>query len=51
MMRRAAGTAAVQSLKTGLLAAEFDMRALVGTLRENGANLPQPEVRRETTRA
>lgn len=51
MMGQAAGTAAVQSLKTGLPAAELDMRELVGTLRENGANLPQTEVRREITRA
>lgn len=51
MMGQAAGTAAVQSLKSGLPAAELDMRELITTLRTNGAKLPQKELRREITRA
>jgi len=51
MMGQAAGTAAVQSLRTGLPAGELDMRELIGTLRVNGANLPQKELSEEITRA
>lgn len=51
MMGQAAGTAAVQSLKSGLPASELDMRELIGTLREQGAFLPQKELAPEMTRA
>jgi hypothetical protein len=51
MMGQAAGTAAVQCLQTGGAAAEIDTAALVGTLRENGAILPQKTLSRTLTRA
>ena len=41
MMGQAAGTAAVQSIRTRKAAAEIDRRVLIRTLREAGANLPQ----------
>lgn len=41
VMGQAAGTAAVQSIKTGQTAAGLDTAALVKTLRANGASLPQ----------
>ena len=41
MMGQAAGTAAVQSIRTRRSAAEIDTAQLVATLRENGAYLPQ----------
>jgi hypothetical protein len=37
MMGQAAGTADVQSLRSGRSAAEIDTQILVTTLRENGA--------------
>ena len=50
MMGQAAGTAAVQSLKTGQPACDLDTRALVETLREAGAYLPQVALSVEMTR-
>lgn len=50
MMGQAAATAAVQSIRTGQPACDLDTEALVTTLRENGAFLPQRELRREMTR-
>jgi hypothetical protein len=50
MMGQAAGTAAVQSLRTGRAAAEIDTAALVATLREAGAYLPQAELSPAMTR-
>ena len=44
MMGQAAGTAAVQSIRTGKAAKELDTKQLVLTLRENGAYLPQKEL-------
>jgi hypothetical protein len=51
MMGQAAGTAAVQSLRTGRCAAGLDTEALVATLREHGAILPQKNLSRTLTRA
>jgi len=51
MMGQAAGTAAVQSLRTGLPAAAIDTEQLVTTLREHGAKLPQKNLSRTLTRA
>jgi hypothetical protein len=51
MMGQAAGTAAVQSLKSGRPAAELDMTELIGTLRAHGAKLPQKELKEKMTRA
>jgi hypothetical protein len=51
MMGQAAGTAAVQSLRTGRPAAEIDTAELVATLREHGAILPQNELSRTLTAA
>jgi len=51
MMGQAAGTAAVQSIRTGEPANDLDTRELIGTLRAAGANLPQPELSRDMTRA
>lgn len=51
MMGQAAGTAAVQSLRTGKAAAEIDTEVLVTTLREHGAYLPQPTLSRTLTAA
>ncbi len=44
MMGQAAGTAAVQSMRTGVPGTELDTERLVETLREHGANLPQAEL-------
>nr|WP_283254131.1 FAD-dependent oxidoreductase [Ramlibacter paludis] len=51
MMGQAVGTAAAQSIATGQPANDLDTRALVQTLRRNGAYLPQTELAREMTRA
>ena len=51
MMGQAAGTAAVQSLKTGQPACDLDTAALVQTLREAGAYLPQGSISPGMTRA
>ena len=51
MMGQAVGTAAAQAIRTGQPANDLDTRALVTTLREQGANLPQAELAREMTRA
>ncbi len=51
MMGQAAGTAACQSVRTGQPANDLDTRALVQTLREAGAYLPQTETASEMTRA
>jgi hypothetical protein len=50
MMGQAAGTAAVQSMRTGQPAAELDTEILIGTLRDQGANLPQKELSKTLTR-
>lgn len=49
MMGQAAGTAAVQSIKTGRHAAEIDTDELVTTLRNRGANLPQKDLSKTLT--
>jgi hypothetical protein len=51
MMGQAAGVAAVQSIRTGKAAADIDTKALVETLREQGANLPQDNLSARMTRA
>lgn len=51
MMGQAAGTAAVQSLKSGRSAADLDMCELICTLRQEGAKLPQEELKTEMTRS
>jgi hypothetical protein len=51
MMGQAAGTAAVQSVRTGRPAAEIDTAQLVQTLRDADAHLPQAELSRTMTRA
>jgi hypothetical protein len=50
MMGQAAGTAAVQSVRTGQAACELDTELLVTTLREANANLPQGDLSRDMTR-
>jgi hypothetical protein len=50
MMGQAAGTAAVQAIKTGEPACDLDTAKLVTTLRANGAYLPQAELSRRMTR-
>jgi hypothetical protein len=50
MMGQAAGTAAVQSIKTGQPANELDTEMLVKTLRNAGANLPQEILSKTMTR-
>ncbi len=50
MMGQAAGTAAAQSIASGQPANDLDTRALVETLRQNGAYLPQKELARAMTR-
>jgi ribulose 1,5-bisphosphate synthetase/thiazole synthase len=50
MMGQAAGTAAVQSIKTGQPACELNTEQLVTTLRENDAYLPQKTLSRKMTR-
>jgi hypothetical protein len=51
MMGQAAGTAAVQSIRTGTPAAQIDTEMLVNTLRDNGAYLPQPDLSKTLTLA
>jgi len=51
MMGQAAGTAAVQSIRTGRPAAEIDTEVLVATLRKAGAYLPQTTTSKTMTRA
>lgn len=51
MMGQAAGTAAVQAIQTGQPACALDTETLITTLRANGANLPQPALSQEMTRA
>jgi ribulose 1,5-bisphosphate synthetase/thiazole synthase len=50
MMGQAVGTAAAQSIATGQPANDLDTGALVATLRERGAYLPQAELGRSMTR-
>jgi hypothetical protein len=50
MMGQAAGTAAVQALRTGKPAGELDTVRLVETLRDNGAYLPQETLSHRMTR-
>jgi len=47
----AAGTAAVQSIRTGQPACKLDTEQLVLTLRKAGANLPQANLSKTMTRA
>lgn len=51
MMGQAAGTAAVQSLRTGQPACDLDTQTLVGTLRAQGGMLPQQTLSRQMTRS
>ena len=51
MMGQAVGTAAVQAIRTGQSADDLDTAALVKTLREVGAYLPQKSVSKGMTRA
>ena len=51
MMGQAAGTAAVQALRTGQPACDLDTEQLVTTLRQAGAYLPQPDLSRTLTRS
>jgi hypothetical protein len=51
MMGQAAGTAAVQSIRTGQRAHQLDTEQLVLTLRKAGANLPQAELSKTMTRS
>ena len=51
MMGQAAGTAAVQSIKTGQPACDLDTQALVETLRAANAYLPQTELREQMSRS
>ena len=50
MMGQAAGTAAVQSIKTGQQANDLNTETLVTTLREAGAYLPQDTLSKKMTR-
>ena len=50
MMGQAAGTAAVQSVRTGQPACDLDTAQLVETLRRQGAYLPQTDLRKTMTR-
>ncbi len=50
MMGQAAGTAAVQHVRTGQPACDLDTKTLVGTLREAGAYLPQATTSATMTR-
>ena len=50
MMGQAAGTAAVQSVRTGQPACDLDTEELVANLRGQGAYLPQTELSSEITR-
>jgi hypothetical protein len=51
MMGQAAGTAAVQSIRSGQPANELDTEQLVQTLRQAGAYLPQKDLSRKMTRS
>lgn len=51
MMGQAAGTAAVQSIRSGRAAADIDTAQLVAALREAGAYLPQRETSPRMTRS
>ena len=51
MMGQAAGTAAVQSVRTGQPANDLDTAQLVRTLRKAGAYLPQEQTSKKMTRA
>jgi hypothetical protein len=51
MMGQAVGTAAVQSIRTGQTADALDAEALVHSLRQAGAYLPQTATSKEMTRA
>lgn len=51
MMGQAAGTSAVQSLKTGQPACDLDTQTLVETLRTQGCMLPQKTLSRKMTRS
>ncbi len=51
MMGQAAGTAAVQSIRTGQPACDLNTETLIMTLREAGANLPQKSLSPRMTRA
>ena len=51
MMGQAAGTAAVQSIKTGQPANDLNTETLVQTLRQAGANLPQEKLSPKMTRS
>lgn len=50
MMGQAAGTAAVQSIKTGQPANDLNTEMLVSTLRDDGVNLPQKRLSVNMTR-
>jgi hypothetical protein len=50
MMGQAAGTAAVQSIKTGQPANELDTELLVQSLRKGGAYLPQETLSKKMTK-
>ena len=50
MMGQAAGTAAIQAIRTGQPANDLDTRQLIDTLRQAGARLPQRETSRTMTR-
>ncbi len=50
MMGQAAGTAAVQSVKTGQPANDLNTETLIDTLRNEGAKLPQKKLSKEMTR-
>lgn len=50
MMGEAAGTAAVQSIRTGQPAADLNTETLVETLRKNGGHLPQTSLSKTMTR-
>ena len=50
MMGEAAGTAAVQSMKTGQPACDLDTEDLIRTLRDAGAYLPQKSLSKAMTR-
>jgi hypothetical protein len=49
MMGQAVGTAAVQAIRTGQPACDLDTAALVESLRDQGAYLPQPPLSRKMT--
>ena len=51
MMGEAAGTAAVQSIRTGQPACDLDTAELIDTLRKAGGYLPQSELSSKMTRA